>query len=102
MYKFIHVFEGAKHLSMKQTKFVQQYHNALFHISSQRGRTTLHVASQAGQTAVVTLLLDHGADVHAVDKLVGGVCVCIVFCECLQTHKASNAKCSKFHETGTH
>ena len=59
---------------MKQTEFVQHYHNmynALFHISSQWGRTALHEASQAGQTAVVTLLLDHGADVHAVDKVRG-------------------------------
>lgn len=31
------------------------------------GRTALHRASGANQTAVVTLLLDHGADVHAVD-----------------------------------
>ena len=77
-------------------------YNALFHISSQLGGTALHVASETGQTAVVTLLLDHGADVHAVDKLVGGVCVCIAFCECLQTHKASNTKCNKFHGTGTH
>ena len=28
----------------------------------------LHKASGAGQTAVVTLLLDHGADVHAVNE----------------------------------
>ena len=77
-------------------------YNALFHISSQNGRTALHLASKAGQTAVVTLLLDRGADVHAVDKIVGGVCVCIAFCECLQTHKASNTKCSKFYGTGTH
>ena len=52
------------------------------------------MASGAGQTAVITLLLDHGADVHAVDKVRGGVCVCIAFCECLQTHKASNTKCT--------
>ena len=88
MYRFIHVFEGAKHLSMKQTEFVQHYH----HISSQWGEIALHVASEAGQTAVVTLLLDHGADVHSVDEVRGGVCVCIAFCECLQTHKASNTK----------
>ena len=77
-------------------------YNALFHISSQSGRTALHWASQASQTAVVTLLLDRGADVHAVDEVRGGVCVCIAFCECLQTHKASNTKCNKFHGTGTH
>ena len=29
--------------------------------------TALHDASDAGQTAVVTLLLDHGADLHTVD-----------------------------------
>ena len=29
------------------------------------GKTALHVASGAGQSAVVTSLLDHGADVHA-------------------------------------
>ena len=28
--------------------------------------TALRVASVAGQSAVITLLLDHGADVHAV------------------------------------
>ena len=33
--------------------------------------TALHWASHAGQTAVVRLLLDHGGDIHAVDK-VGG------------------------------
>ena len=34
---------------------------------SQRGYTSLHRASARGQTAVVSLLLDHGADVHAKD-----------------------------------
>ena len=32
---------------------------------SQDGESPLHVASAAGQTAVVALLLDHGADIHA-------------------------------------
>ena len=31
--------------------------------------TALHLASHAGWTAVVKVLLDHGADVHAVDKV---------------------------------
>ena len=31
--------------------------------------TPLHEASAAGQTAVVTLLLDHGADRNARDKV---------------------------------
>ena len=31
--------------------------------------TALHVASCAGQSAVITLLLDHGADVHAVTRV---------------------------------
>ena len=32
---------------------------------SQGGDTPLHRASSRGQTAVVSLLLDHGADIHA-------------------------------------
>ena len=36
--------------------------------------TALHRASHAGQTAVVMVLLDNGAYVHAVDK-VGGCAV---------------------------
>ena len=31
--------------------------------------TALHVASGAGQSAVVTSLLDHGADIHAVAEV---------------------------------
>ena len=31
---------------------------------SQDGDSPLHVASTTGQIAVVTLLLDHGADIH--------------------------------------
>ena len=37
-------------------------HSVLF---SQIGGTPLHSASASGETAVVSLLLDHGADVHA-------------------------------------
>lgn len=33
------------------------------------GRTALHYASHAAQTAVITLLLDHGADAYAVDTV---------------------------------
>ena len=36
--------------------------------------TALHKASAAGQTAVVTLLLDHGADVHAATEVHVGDC----------------------------
>ena len=35
----------------------------------QDGETALYKASCAGQTAVVTVLLDHGADVHAVSRV---------------------------------
>ena len=48
--------------------------------SIQDGETALHKASGSGQTAVVTLLLDHGADVHAVTEV--GDCstgLCIFF-----------------------
>ena len=41
----------------------------LYTSSVQGGKTALHCASVAGQTAVVTLLLDHGADVHAETKV---------------------------------
>ena len=37
--------------------------------------SSLHVASAAGQTAVVTLLLDHGADIHVKNE-VG----CVEYC----------------------
>ena len=36
------------------------------YVSIKYGKTALHVASGAGQSAVITLLLDHGADVHTV------------------------------------
>ena len=39
---------------------------------SQGGDTPLHRASASGETAVVSLLLDHDADVHAKD----GVSIC--------------------------
>jgi len=35
----------------------------------QCGETALHWASHAGQTAVVSVLLDYEADVHAVDEV---------------------------------
>ena len=41
------------------------------YLSIQWSRTALHEASGAGHAAVVTLLLDRGADVHAVDREVG-------------------------------
>ena len=40
-------------------------HNLCTVLFSQDGDTLLHRASGRGQTAVVSLLLDHGADVHA-------------------------------------
>ena len=40
-------------------------HNLYSVLFSQIGDTPLHKASVSGQTAVVSLLLDHGADVHA-------------------------------------
>ena len=40
-------------------------------LSIQYGETALHKASGAGQTALVSLLLDHGADVRAVTVWVG-------------------------------
>ena len=40
-------------------------HNLCTVLFSQGGDTPLHKASARGQTAVVSLLLDHGADVHA-------------------------------------
>ena len=39
------------------------------YVSIKYGETALHVASGAGQSAVVTSLLDHGADVHAVTEV---------------------------------
>ena len=41
-------------------------HVGLLYVSINKyGETALHVASGADQSAVVTLLLDHGADLHA-------------------------------------
>ena len=47
----------------------------------QWGETALHKASGTGQTAVITFLLDHGADVHAVTDQVGDTIVLLlVYC----------------------
>ena len=49
---------------------VTTMHTCIFYVFSvQNGETPLHRASGAGQTALVTLLLDHGADVHAVGEV---------------------------------
>ena len=49
---------------------VTTMHICILHIFFvQNGVTVLHWASGAGPTALVTLLLDHGADVHAVDEV---------------------------------
>ena len=60
------------------------WEQTLFPSYPQRGETALHWASCAGQTVVVKVLLDHGADVHAVDKWVGGV-----LCDALIVHWSS-------------
>ena len=36
---------------------------------SQDEESPLHMASPAGQTAVITLLLDHGAEIHAENEV---------------------------------
>ena len=41
----------------------------LYIFSIQYGMTALHMASNTGRTAIVTLLLDHGADVHVVTEV---------------------------------
>ena len=56
------------------------------YISIKYGETALHVASGAGQSAVVTSLLDHGADVHAVTEV--GDCIVLllhdnIICTCM-------------------
>ena len=48
---------------------VSVYSSILYHSYPQWGQTALHMASRAGQTAVVKELLDHGANVHAVTKV---------------------------------
>ena len=87
----------------------------MYIISIQNGGTALHKASGAGQTAVVTLLLGHGADVHAVTEVhvvdcsatlgvfnprrgcparvtvVGFVCVCVWVCVSVKPHLTSGA-----------
>ena len=42
---------------------------SFFYCTQMFGRTALHYASHAAQTAVITLLLDHGADAYAVDTV---------------------------------
>ena len=51
---------------LEQQHMLSQQHVNSYIFSIQHGETALHKASGAGQTAVVTSLLDRGADVHAV------------------------------------
>ena len=39
----------------------------------QDGKNALHMASIAGHTKIISLLLDHGADIHEVDEGVGDI-----------------------------
>ena len=74
-----HCYSYSDHVDSYKSKKCM---NKLFvtYISSQFGRSPLHVASAKGHTAVVTLLLDHGADIH-VKSMVCAVMwiVCVVF-----------------------
>ena len=63
-----------KHVHKYARIYVATLHICILYIFSiQDGETALHHASGAGLTAVVTLLLDHGADVHAVTRV--GDCI---------------------------
>ena len=74
-YMYLHTYNlmyrySNKHVHMYVCTHVITMHICILYIFSvQGGETPLHCASGAGDTAVVTLLLDHGADVHAVTRV---------------------------------